>query len=47
MTNLERVKYYYDKGWASKAQVQQYVQYYVITAEDYQTITSESYPAVS
>ena len=45
MTNFDRVKMYYDKGWATKAQVGQYVGYGVITAEEYETITGETYTA--
>lgn len=47
MTNFERVKYYYDKGWATKAQVQKYVQYGVITADEYQTIIGEPYSSAA
>jgi hypothetical protein len=43
MTNYERIKYYYDKNWASKEQLRQYVQFSVITSTEYQTITNETY----
>ena len=43
MTNFERVKYYYEKGWATKAQVAKYVQFGVITPEEYELITGEVY----
>lgn len=45
MTEYEKVKYYYDKGWASKEQVAKYVQYDKITPEEYEMITGEAYPA--
>lgn len=41
MTNADRVKYYYDKGWASLMQVQMYHQYKVISNEEYYTITQD------
>lgn len=43
MTEFERIKYFYDKGWATKAQVAQYVVYGVITPEEYQLITGDEY----
>lgn len=45
MSDYERIKYYYDKGWATKAQVKQYVQYGKITAAEYEQITGEPYVA--
>ncbi len=45
MTDFERVKMYYDKGWATKEQVGQYVGYGVITEAEYEQITGEPYPA--
>lgn len=47
MSNFEKVKYYYEKGWAKVAQVKMYVQYGVITAEEYQTIVGEPYQATA
>ncbi|WP_273483581.1 XkdX family protein [Desulforamulus ruminis] len=43
MTNFERVKYYFEKGWATVAQVQMYVQYSVITGQEFEQITGEPY----
>lgn len=43
MSDYERIKYYYDKGWATKAQVAKYVQYGKITPTEYEMITSEPY----
>ncbi|MDO7787511.1 XkdX family protein [Desulforamulus aquiferis] len=43
MSNLERVKYYFEKGWATVVQVQMYVQYSVITGEEFEEITGEAY----
>lgn len=43
MTEFEKVKYYYDKGWASKQQVGMYVFYGKITPEEYETITGDDY----
>lgn len=42
-SDFERIKYYYEKGWATKAQVGMYVQYGVITPEQYEQITGEAY----
>jgi hypothetical protein len=43
MTDFQRVEFYYKKGWASKEQLRQYVQFYIITSTEYQTITGEIY----
>ena len=43
MSNFERVKYYFEKGWATVAQVQTYVQYNVINGEEFEQITGEPY----
>lgn len=43
MSDFERIKMYYDKKWATKAQVRQYVVYGKITPEDYTLITGETY----
>ena len=45
MTDFERVKMYYDKGWATKEQVAIYVKYNKITPEQYYEITREPYVA--
>jgi uncharacterized XkdX family phage protein len=45
MTDFERVKMYYDNGWATKEQVAKYVQYGKITPEEYETITGDPYQA--
>lgn len=43
MSDFDRIKYYYDKGWATKAQVKQYVVYGKITPEQYTLITGDPY----
>lgn len=43
MTDFERVKFYYEKGWADKNKVKLYVQYGVITTEEYELIVGECY----
>ncbi len=43
MTDFERIKYYYDNGWANIEKVRQYVQYNVINQEEFQIITKEVY----
>lgn len=43
MSDFDRVKMYYDYGWATKEQVAMYVEFGVITPEDYQVITGEAY----
>lgn len=43
MTDFERIKYYYDHGWATKAQLKKYVFYEKITPAEYETITGEPY----
>lgn len=42
-SNFERIKYYHEKGWATKSQVAQYVAYGVITPEEYELITGDEY----
>lgn len=44
MTDFERIKFYYDKGWAGVDQLQQYVAFEVITPEEYEWITGQTYP---
>jgi uncharacterized XkdX family phage protein len=43
MTDFERVKMYYDNGWATNQQVAKYVYYEKITPEQYEEITGEPY----
>ncbi|WP_018306359.1 XkdX family protein [Desulfitobacterium hafniense] len=43
MTNFERIKYYFDKGWATVTQLRMYVQYGVISPEEFDTIAGEPY----
>ena len=43
MDDFTRIKMYYDKKWATKAQVRQYVVYGKITAAQYEEITGEVY----
>jgi uncharacterized XkdX family phage protein len=45
MTDFQRIKLYYDKGWATKPQVAQYVQFGKITQQQYQDITGDEYAA--
>lgn len=43
MSDFERIKLYYQKGWASIAQLRQYVVYNKITPAQYEEITGEIY----
>jgi hypothetical protein len=43
MTDFERVKLYYDKGWATKVQIGRYVYFNVISTEEYELITGDVY----
>lgn len=43
MTDYERIKTYYDKGWATKIQIAKYVTFEKITPEEYFTITGDAY----
>lgn len=43
MSNFERIKFYYDRGWASVSQVRQYVFFKVVTPEEFEIITGETY----
>ncbi|MBC2722353.1 XkdX family protein [Desulfosporosinus sp.] len=45
MNDFERIKMYYDKGWATKAQVARYVSFGKITSEEYTLITGDAYAA--
>lgn len=39
--DFERLKYYYEKKWAQKPQLRQYVGFGVITTGEYEAITGE------
>jgi len=41
MTDFERIKMYYGKGWATKAQVGKYVYFGKITPAEYYSITGD------
>ncbi|MDO3682188.1 XkdX family protein [Paenibacillus ehimensis] len=43
MTDFERIRLYYELKWATKEQLQKYVQFNVITPEEYKVITGEAY----
>jgi uncharacterized XkdX family phage protein len=43
MPDFERVKMYYDNGWATNDQVAKYVEYNKITLEEYNLITGNIY----
>lgn len=43
MSDYERIKLYYEKGYATKEQVRKYVTYGKITPEQYEEITGEIY----
>jgi len=43
MTDFERIKMYYDRGWATKIQVAKYVSFGKITPEEYTLITGDAY----
>ncbi|MDP5274360.1 XkdX family protein [Chengkuizengella axinellae] len=43
MTNFERVKMYFEKGWATIQQVKLYVQFERITETEFLEITGEEY----
>lgn len=45
MSDFERIEMYYDKGWATKAQVGKYVYFGKITSVQYQEITGDAYAA--
>lgn len=45
MTDFDRIKMYYDKGWATKDQLKKYVTFGKITPEQYQEITEDPYVA--
>lgn len=38
--DFERLKYYFEKGWAKEQQLQQYVKFGVITQAEYEEIIS-------
>ncbi|WP_371860428.1 XkdX family protein [Paenibacillus lautus] len=41
--DFERLRYYYEKNWAQKSQLRQYVAFGVITSDEYEVITGEAY----
>ncbi|NMM53538.1 XkdX family protein [Paenibacillus aquistagni] len=41
--DVDRLSYYYQKGWAKDAQLRMYVQFEVITPEQYTEITGNEY----
>lgn len=43
--DCQRIKYYYEQGWATIDQVGLYVYYGVLTPEEYQSITGQEYQA--
>jgi len=45
MSDFDRLKKYYENKWATKEQLQKYVQFAVITADQYEQITGDIYPA--
>lgn len=45
MTDFERIKYYYDKGWATIDQLKRYVVYEKITPAEFEQITGQVYVA--
>lgn len=44
MTWFDKLNERYRKGWCTKEQLQRYVRLSVITPEEYEQITEESYP---
>lgn len=47
MTDFERIKYYFSKGWAKSPQMQLYVQLGVIKAAEYEAITGHANQATA
>ncbi|MFS0556863.1 XkdX family protein [Brevibacillus sp. 179-C9.3 HS] len=45
MTDFQKWKYYYDRGWANDSQLQQVVSFGKISAEEFETITGKKYTA--
>lgn len=43
MTDFERIKMYYDNGWATESQLKIYVEYNKITPDQYTEITNDPY----
>ncbi|MWV44576.1 XkdX family protein [Paenibacillus sp. HJL G12] len=41
--DFERLKYYFEKKWANDLQLKQYVDFKVITQEEYKLITDREY----
>lgn len=44
MTNFNDIQLFYNKRWATKEHVQQFVELGVITATEYKKITGETFP---
>ncbi|MCU6797991.1 XkdX family protein [Paenibacillus sp. WQ 127069] len=44
--DFERLKSYFEKKWATKAQLKKYVQFGKISPEEYETITGEPYEVI-
>ena len=45
MSAKEKWEQRYNRGWATKSQLQQLVQLQVLTEQDYKDITGEDYPS--
>ena len=45
MSDFDRIKMYYEHGWATKAQVGMYVTFGKITPDQYKLITGDDYTA--
>ncbi len=43
MTDYERIKMYYDKGWCDLSKLRKYVEFNVITSQEYELISGENY----
>ncbi len=43
MSNFERWQSRYDRGWVTKAQLQKLVSLEILTEQEYEDITGESY----
>ncbi|MGG3884367.1 XkdX family protein [Brevibacillus panacihumi] len=43
MTDFQKWQYYFDRGWATSAQVRQVVSFGKLTPEQFEQITGEKY----
>lgn len=43
MSNYNRIRLYYERGWASETQMRAYVQYGIITPTEYEEIIGIAY----